>query len=86
MDKFHSVWETKDYGKVTLKLSETMDRLGVNRNFLMTHARTQFGVIDKWYDGRVEKMDLDLLARICFVLDCDIGDILEYERPAKDDR
>ena len=33
----------------------------------------------KWYKGEVEKMDLDVLARICYVLDCSPSDIISYE-------
>lgn len=33
----------------------------------------RFEVIDRWYDGHVEKIDADILARICFVLECTPG-------------
>ena len=38
----------------------------------------EYGVINKWYQNQVEKMDLDILARICYVLDCTPADIIEY--------
>ena len=38
----------------------------------------RFEVIDKWYNGHVEKIDADILARICFVLECTPGDIIRY--------
>ena len=25
--------------------------------------------------------DLDFLAKVCFVLDCEVSDLLEYQRP-----
>ena len=39
-----------------------------------------FEVVDKWYKGDVEKLDLDVLARFCYVLECGIDDIIEYKR------
>ena len=39
---------------------------------------TRYEVIDKWYQGSLEKIDADILARICFVLHCQVKDILEY--------
>ena len=50
----------------------------MNRNQLAVLVNANFSVIDKWYRGEVERLDLDILARICYVLDCEIGEILEY--------
>lgn len=30
----------------------------------------------------VTRLDIDVLARICTVLGCDVGDLLEYEPPS----
>lgn len=55
-----------------------MDAKGITRNALARAINTRFEVIDKWYNGHVEKIDADVLARICFVLDCTPGDIIWY--------
>ena len=33
--------------------------------------------------GKVEKLDLDILARICYVLDCEVSELLEYRADAE---
>lgn len=71
----------KEYGKINLKLKEYMDERKITRNALAKHVNTRFEVIDKWYNNRIENIDLDILARICFVLSCDTNDILKYEKP-----
>jgi DNA-binding Xre family transcriptional regulator len=71
----------KEYGKINLKLKEYMDERKITRNALAKRVNTRFEVIDKWYNNRIENIDLDILARICFVLSCDINDILKYEKP-----
>ena len=71
----------KEYGKINLKLKEYMDERKITRNALAKRVNTRFEVIDKWYNNRIEKIDLDILARICFVLSCDTNDILKYEKP-----
>ena len=53
-----------------LKLKERMDSDGINRNTLARRIGVRFEVVDKWYRGDVEKLDLDILARICCVLHC----------------
>ena len=71
----------KEYGKINLKLKEYMDERKITRNALAKRVNTRFEVIDTWYNNRIENIDLDILARICFVLSCDINDILKYEKP-----
>jgi len=55
-----------------------MDDKGITRNYLAKATNTRFEVINKWYNGQVEKMDLDILARICYALDCSPADIIKY--------
>ena len=68
----------QSYGKVTLKLAALMDARGITRNRLARLVNTRYEVVDKWYKGHVEKLDLDVLARVCFVLGCSVQDLLEY--------
>ena len=70
----------KEYGKINLKLKDYMDERKITRNALAKRVNTRFEVIDKWYNNRIENIDLDILARICFVLSCDTNDILKYEK------
>ena len=78
MDNSRSVITINDYGKITVHIKEIMDSKGITRNFLAKASNTRFEVINKWYNGQVEKMDLDILARICYVLDCTPADIIKY--------
>ena len=59
--------------------SMASDARGMNRNQLARAIQANFAVIDKWSKGDVEKLDLDVLARICYVLGCDVADLLTYE-------
>ncbi|MBQ6843786.1 MAG: helix-turn-helix transcriptional regulator [Agathobacter sp.] len=51
----------------------------MSRNALARAVNTRFEVIDKWYHGHVEKIDADILARICYVLECSPADIICYK-------
>ncbi|HCH98200.1 MAG TPA: XRE family transcriptional regulator [Lachnospiraceae bacterium] len=55
-----------------------MEKRGITRNALARATNTRFEVINKWYQGHVEKLDTDVLARICYILDCTPGDIVIY--------
>ena len=80
METSKSVITINDYGKITVHIREIMDSKGMTRNYLAKAANTRFEVIDKWYNGQLEKMDLDVLARICYVLDCSPADIIKYNK------
>ncbi|MBQ2924735.1 MAG: helix-turn-helix transcriptional regulator [Anaerotignum sp.] len=67
-----------DYGHVELRLKEVMDERGISRNQLAKLIDARFEVVGKWYKGEVEKMDLDILARICYALDCTTEDLIRY--------
>ena len=75
-----SVITINDYGKITVHIREIMDSKRMTRNYLAKAANTRFEVIDKWYNGQLEKMDLDVLARICYVLNCSPADIIKYNK------
>lgn len=72
------VFSMKEYGHVEIQLKEIMGKRGITRNALARATNTRFEVINKWYQGHVEKLDTDVLARICYILDCTPGDIVIY--------
>ena len=55
-----------DYGHIALHLREIMEERGITRNQLAKRIDARFEVVNKWYQGELEKMDLDILARICY--------------------
>ena len=77
MDK--EIYTLNQYGYIEIRLKEIMDSQNISRNALARAINTRFEVIDKWYQGRVEKIDADILARICYVLDCSPADIIVYK-------
>ena len=76
--KERAVLVRANYGHVELRLKEVMDERGISRNQLAKLIDARFEVVGKWYKGEVEKMDLDILARICYALDCRIDELLVY--------
>jgi len=73
-----SIFLIKNYGKVKIKLKEYLDAKNIKRSNLAFSIKTRFEVIDKWYNNEVQRVDLDVLARICYVLNCKVEDIIEY--------
>ncbi len=80
MEITKSIITINDYGKINIRLNDIMKSRNITRNYLARTSNTRFEVINKWYNNEVEKMDLDILARICYVLDCSPADIIRYEK------
>lgn len=75
----YSVIIKKDYGEISFRFKEIMDREQINRNQLAKRAGIRFEVADRFYKGRIERLDMDVLARICYVLNCDVGELVYYK-------
>ncbi len=78
MENEVSIITIKDYGKIDICLKKLLDERGLTRYYLVRTTNTRFEVINKWYSNEVERLDLDVLARICYVLNCSPSDIIKY--------
>ena len=74
----NEIYTMNHYGKIKCTLRQFLEARNMSRNKLARLVGTRFEVIDRWYKGDVEKIDTDVLARICFVLSCDPSDIITY--------
>lgn len=84
MDDLKSIvrCQIEEYGSVKVKLAEVLDSRGITRNRLRALTGTKYDVIDRYYKGvSIEMVDLDFMAKVCYVLNCEISDLLEYQRP-----
>lgn len=75
------IYTLNQYGHIEINLKEIMHERNISRNALARAINARFEVIDKWYNGHVEKIDVDVLARICFILECSPSDIIIYKLP-----
>lgn len=79
MKQLRSVVNLTSYGKISVHLKEIMERKGITRYRLARLADTRFEVVEKWCSGSIERIDTDVLARFCYILECSITDIIQYE-------
>jgi len=66
-----------------------LDRVMADRKMSLNELSERVGVanvnLSKLKNGHVSAIRFSTLEAICDVLDCQPGDILEYQRPAKDE-
>ena len=75
-----SIYTLKDYGKATIQLKQIIDMKKISRNKLCNMIATNYDLVNRYYNNKVVRIDLDIIARMCYVLDCDINDLIKYEK------
>ena len=66
-------------GRVVLTLEEYLKENRISKTKLMYGAQMQMTQLLKYCRNQVTRVDLDVLARICNYLECDLSDIIVYE-------
>lgn len=74
--------ELKDYGKVEIKLRSIMDKKNISIYQMSKLTSLKHSTVKSYYNNcPITRVDLDVLSKLCYVLDCKIEDILEYRYP-----
>ena len=69
-----------EHGKVVLKLDQIINAQGISISKLAFRAEMQRTQLKAYIKNEVQRVDLDILARLCHALECDITDLLEYKK------
>ena len=68
-----------EYGRIRIKLDELIKEKGISKNKLSHKAEMQRTQINNYCKNQITRLDTDVLARLCTVLECKIEDLLEFE-------
>ena len=71
----------EEYGTIRIKLDGLIRKAGISKNKLSHKAEMQRSQINNYCNNEITRLDIDVLARICTVLHCEIGDLLEFIPP-----
>ena len=75
----------REYGKIKIHLAELLEKSGMSKNKLSHRAELQRTQLNNYCNNAVTRLDIDVLARLCTVLECEIGDLLEFVPPQDDE-
>ena len=70
----------KDFGKIDIVLNDYLKKNKISRTSLTRKTELQYSQILRYCRNEAQKMDLDILAKLCTVLDCNIEDILKLTK------
>lgn len=70
-----------EFGTIELHLNKLMKERNISINKLSFRAEMQRTQLKKYCRNEVQRLDISVLSRLCYALDCDITDIITYIPP-----
>ena len=68
-------------GKIKIRLEDILKERDISLNQLSFRAEMQRTQLRNYRDYKVQRLDIDILLRLCYVLECDLTDLIEYIPP-----
>ena len=72
-----------NYGTIKINLAKLIEDRGISKNKLSHRAEMQRTQIKHYCNNTISRLDVDVLSRLCTVLECEIGELLEFIPPEK---
>lgn len=70
-----------DCGKIQIRLKDILEQRNISLNQLSFRAEMQRTQLRNYRDNKIQRLDIDILRRLCYVLECDLTDLIEYIPP-----
>ncbi len=67
-----------EYGEIRIHLAEIMQAKSISMNQLSFRTEMQRTQLRNYRDNKIQRLDIDILKRLCYVLECDLHDLIEY--------
>ena len=66
--------------RVHMRIEEQLKKRGISKNKIVLGAGVQRTQLQKYCQNKVTRVDLGVLARLCDYLQCELSDIMHYEK------
>lgn len=73
-----------EFGHIEIKLEEVIQTAGLSKNKVANLAQMQRKQLNNYCKGDMQRLDLEILSRLCYALDCSVCDIIEYRKPTEE--
>lgn len=73
----------EDYGKIIFDISKIANKRNLTPTKIVKLTGLHHNVVNKYLEGKVVRYDGDTLAKFCYILNCDVSDIMYYKKPKK---
>ena len=70
----------QNFGKIIFKIDQVLEEKNISKNKLEKETNLQRMQLNSYCNNKVKRIDLETIAKICYVLECQVEDIVEYCR------
>lgn len=70
----------QNFGKIIFKIDKVLEGKNISKNKLEKEANIQRTQLNSYCNNKVKRIDLETIAKICYVLECKVEDIMDYVR------
>ena len=81
MNKNGSIITYIDYGYIKYDIKPIMKKRKLSKNQIVKKTGLHHQVIERYMNDSVTRFDRDVLAKLCYVLDCNFDEIISYVSP-----
>ncbi|MHB9010482.1 MAG: helix-turn-helix domain-containing protein [Carboxydocellales bacterium] len=75
--------KNNEWGRLDIVLGEYLEKKGISKNKIADSANLQRSQLIAYCRNEVQRPDLSVLARICYVLKCEVSEIIRYTPPSE---
>ena len=72
-----------DYGVVKMNIEELLEKAGISKNKICKDLDLPRPNFNKYCRNQFQRIDANLIAKLCFYLDCTVDELIKYEHPKK---
>ena len=71
----------EERGEIVIHLNDILEKRDISLNQLSFRSEMQRSQIRNYRDNKIQRLEIDILLHLCYVLDCDLTDLIEYIPP-----
>lgn len=75
----NEVMQEINYGQIVLKLDKILKERNITTYELSNSANIRFQTVKTLREDTATRIDFNVLAKICYALNCKVQDIIEYK-------
>lgn len=77
----YDISRDEDFGTIVVKIDEIRKERGLSISRLSYLTELQRTQVRDYINNKKQRLDITILAKLCYVLKCDISDLIEYIPP-----
>lgn len=72
-----------DYGVVKMNIEKLLEKAGISKNKICKDLDLPRPNFNKYCRNQFQRIDANLIAKLCFYLDCTVDELIKYEHTKK---